>query len=483
MITLQRMFGTCGIRKKFSTYDRSEQTFTPNMALRLGEAIGTAIKSGKVVIGRDIRTAAVAIEYAIISGLVSTGCKVFTIGMVTTPTLAMSIDFLDADCGVMITASHNPAEYIGVKLWNRGGLGFSPEQEEEIEQIYQNRDFIRKNYNELGSVTQIYGINDKHIANIMKMVQYKCEDRKFNVIVDPGNGSASEIGPKLLSELGLDFITLNSQPDGTFPGRDSEPSPTNLEDLRLFIQHSPKIQMGIAFDGDADRVVFLDERGQIVEPIRILTFLAKEYIESTYPDPKKRPHLAVVTPVNSSGVIESVLEPMGVVVYRTKVGDINVSQAMVKYNAFLGGENCGVYIWPEYTNHKAPDSLATIAILLKYLSKYDCSFSELLVDIPEFPYIKTSIELEEDIYFTEQDYLKIADSLENKLKQAGYSNFKRTTVDGLHLQFNNGWVLIRKSGTTPILRITAESQSTVEETKKLIQISREAVKNLIPIKE
>lgn len=106
--------------KKFSTYDKSEQTFTPNMALRLGEAIGTAINSGKVVIGRDIRTAALAIEYAIISGLVSTGCKVYTIGMVTTPTLAMSIDFLDADCGVMITASHNPPEYIGVKLWNKG---------------------------------------------------------------------------------------------------------------------------------------------------------------------------------------------------------------------------------------------------------------------------------------------------------------------------------------------------------------------------
>ncbi|WP_457558223.1 phosphoglucosamine mutase [Candidatus Harpocratesius sp.] len=476
------MFGTCGIRKKFSTYDKSEQTFTPNMALRLGEAIGTAINSGKVVIGRDIRTAALAIEYAIISGLVSTGCKVYTIGMVTTPTLAMSIDFLDADCGVMITASHNPPEYIGVKLWNKGGLGFSPEQEAEIETIYNKRAFVRKEYNELGVVTQIFGINDRHIEHIMKRIQYHCKDDHFTVIVDPGNGSASEIGPKLLSALGLDFITLNSQPDGTFPGRLSEPSPKNLEDLRLFIQHSPKIQMGIAFDGDADRVVFLDENGNVVEPIRILTFLAKEYINSKYPNLSSRPPLSVVTPVNSSGVIEAVLEPLGVNVYRTKVGDINVSQAMLKYNAFLGGENCGVYIWPEKTDHKAPDSLATIAILLKYLSHYKCKFSELFVDIPEFPYLKKNVELEKDLHFRSQDYLTIAKKLEKNLEQAGYSNFKRTLVDGVHLRFESGWILIRKSGTTPILRITAESQTTMNETEKLVQIGIDTVNSLIPLK-
>ncbi|MCF2140913.1 MAG: phosphoglucosamine mutase [Candidatus Lokiarchaeota archaeon] len=476
------MFGTCGIRKKFSTYDKSEQTFTPNMALRLGEAIGTAINSGKVVIGRDIRTAALAIEYAIISGLVSTGCKVYTIGMVTTPTLAMSIDFLDADCGVMITASHNPPEYIGVKLWNKGGLGFSPEQEAEIETIYNERAFVRKEYNRLGTVTQIFGINDRHIEHIMKRIQYHCEDDHFTVIVDPGNGSASEIGPKLLSALGLDFITLNSQPDGTFPGRLSEPSPKNLEDLRLFIQHSSKIQMGIAFDGDADRVVFLDEKGNVVEPIRILTFLAKEYINSKYPTKSSRPQLSVVTPVNSSGVIEAVLEPLGVNVYRTKVGDINVSQAMLKNNAFLGGENCGVYIWPEKTDHKAPDSLATIAILLKYLSHYKCKFSELFADIPEFPYLKKNVELEEDLHFRSQDYLTIAEKLENNLKKAGYSDFKRTLVDGVHLRFKGGWILIRKSGTTPILRITAESQTSMNETEKLVQIGIDTVNSLIPLK-
>ncbi len=475
------MFGTCGIRKKFSTYDKSEKSFTPNMALRLGEAIGTAIGSGNVVIGRDIRTAAVAIEYAITSGLVSTGCKVYTIGMVTTPTLAMSIDYLEADCGVMITASHNPPEYIGVKLWNKEGLGYSSEQEEEIEEIYQNRAFLHKKWDELGSVVQIHGINEVHIRKIMKNIEYRCKDRSFNIIVDPGNGSASEIGPKLLSQLGLEFITLNSQPDGTFPGRMSEPSSKNLEDLRLFIQHSKKIQMGIAFDGDADRVVFLNEDGEVVEPIRILTFLAQEYIKTTYPDPANRPPLAIVTPVNSSGVIEHVLEPMGVSIHRTKVGDINVSQAMLKYDAFLGGENCGVYIWPQFTCHKAPDSLAAIVMLLKYLSKYDYKFSKVMKDIPEFPYIKKGYELEEDIIFSDENYLTIAEKLEEALKTNGYTNFRRTMVDGVHIRFDGGWILVRKSGTTPILRITAETQSSNGETEKVIALGKGVIGSLVSL--
>ncbi|MHA1520878.1 MAG: phosphoglucosamine mutase [Promethearchaeota archaeon] len=477
------MFGTCGIRKKFSTYDKSEKNFTPNMALRLGEAIGTAIGSGSVVIGRDTRTAAVAIEYAITSGLVSTGCKVYTIGMVTTPTLAMSIDYLEADCGVMITASHNPPEYIGVKLWNKEGLGYSSDQEVEIENIYQNRAFLHKKWNELGSVIQIHGINEVHINHIMKNIDYRCEDRSFNLIVDPGNGSASEIGPKLLSRLGLEFITLNSQPDGTFPGRMSEPSSKNLKDLRVFIQHSEKIKMGIAFDGDADRVVFLDEEGNVVEPIRILTFLAKEYINSTYPDPSKRPPLAIVTPVNSSGVIEHVLEPMGVKVFRTKVGDINVSQAMLKHDAVMGGENCGVYIWPKFTKHKAPDSLAAIVIMLKYIAKYKYCFKDALIEIPEFPYIKKGYELEQDMNLSEQDYLTIAEKLEEKLKTNGYENLRRTLVDGVHIRFDGGWILVRKSGTTPIIRITAETQSSNGDTEKVIALGKEVIQSLISIKD
>ena len=141
------MFGTCGIRKIYSSYDRSEKTFTPSMALRLGLALGTYLQAHgqkKVVIGRDFRTTGLPVQLALTSGLMSSGCQVFTIGEITTPTLCMAIDYLNSSCGVMITASHNPPEYQGIKIFGKKGLGYSPEQEQEIEIIYQKRAFISK---------------------------------------------------------------------------------------------------------------------------------------------------------------------------------------------------------------------------------------------------------------------------------------------------------------------------------------------------
>ena len=133
------MFGTSGIRKIFAPYGSDKKQFTPSTALSLGLAIGSYVKGKTVVIGRDIRTTAIPIELALNSGLISAGCKVLTLGMVTTPTLCLSMKFLDADCGIMITASHNTPEYIGIKLWNPSGLGFTPEQELDVENIYKKK--------------------------------------------------------------------------------------------------------------------------------------------------------------------------------------------------------------------------------------------------------------------------------------------------------------------------------------------------------
>ena len=478
------MFGTCGIRKIYSSYDKSEKTFTPSMALRLGLALGTVIESGKVVIGRDVRVTSEAIQLAITSGLMSSGCKVFTIGVVSTPTLCMSIDYLNADMGIMITASHNPPEYIGVKLFNNGGLGFSPEQEQEVEKVYQNRAFNSKPWNEQGSVAEVQRINDTHIRKILRLTNYEnhaIRNRKY--IIDPGNGSASIIGPMLINQMGLRYITLNSQPDGTFPGRLSEPSKKNLTDLCKFIELSKEIDVGIAFDGDADRVVFVNENGKIVESIRVMAFLAREYILKNYPDPSSRKNLSVITPVNSSGVIEHILEPMGVKVHRTKVGDINVSIAMQKYGSFFGSENCGVFIFPEFSGHQGPDTLMAIAILLQYLGKYEKSFSELFEDIPIFPYIQRELHLVHDRIFTDEDYKKFAELIIPELEKAGYHNFRKNLIDGLHIRFDEGWVLVRKSGTTPIMRLTGESKTDLSESERIIKTAQEVISSLIEIKK
>ncbi len=477
------MFGTCGIRKIYSSYDKSEMTFTPSMALRLGIALGTFMngKSQKVVIGRDVRTTSKAIEYAIVSGLMSSGCNVLTVGMVTTPTLCMSIDYLHVDIGVMITASHNPPQYIGVKLFGPAGLGLSPEEEQEIEKIYQERLFISKAWNQQGSVAEVQRIDEVHVNRILKLTHFKCE-RDIKIIMDPGNGSGSYIGPMLLNRMGLKYITLNSQQDGTFPGRFSEPSKKNLKDLIHFVSISKDVDIGIAFDGDADRVVFVDEKGNIIEPIRILTFLAREYVKENCVNNDKKNSLSVVTPVNSSGVIEHVLEPMGVRVHRTKVGDINVSHAMNKFNGFMGGENCGVYIQPEFSGHNGPDTLMAIVLLIKYFMKYNVKISELIKDIPEFPYSKHELHLKEDRLFSLKDYNEILMQLVPELEKAGFSNFQETFVDGLHVRFDQGWILIRKSGTTPIMRLTVEGHNQ-EITENIQIIGEKIIKQLIGIIE
>ncbi|MFW9867790.1 MAG: phosphoglucosamine mutase, partial [Candidatus Thorarchaeota archaeon] len=224
------IFGTSGIRRVFQNYSESDVMFTPQMALDVGLALGTYLKGkSTVTIGKDIRTSALPIEHALISGIISTGCNVKTLGIVTTPTLAMSSKFLDADAAVMITASHNTPEYIGLKLWNPSGIGYSPEQEEEISRIYNNKDFLQINWDEVGKVTQVNDINDIHILNITN--QTKFDGSGINIIVDPGNGSSCEIVPKLLSSYNVDIMTINAQMDGRFPGRHSEPSKQNLQQI------------------------------------------------------------------------------------------------------------------------------------------------------------------------------------------------------------------------------------------------------------
>ena len=186
------------------------------------------------MIGKDIRTSALPIEYALISGLVSTGCKVITLGVVTTPTLAMSLSYLNAAGGVMITASHNTPEYIGLKLWNPSGLGYSPAQEEELERIFNEKTFQNIKWYDIGKVTQVNDINDTHIADITSKILFKGNNLK--VIVDPGNGSGCDIVPKFLTSYDINIVTINANMDGRFPGRASEPSEENLRQISKFLK-------------------------------------------------------------------------------------------------------------------------------------------------------------------------------------------------------------------------------------------------------
>ncbi|MFX0042044.1 MAG: phosphoglucosamine mutase [Candidatus Hodarchaeota archaeon] len=466
------IFGTSGIRKVFQNYSESDLMFTPQMALDVGLALGSYLKSNcTVVIGKDIRMSALPIEYALISGIISTGCNVKTLGIVTTPTLAASLRFLNADAGVMITASHNTPEYIGLKLWNPSGVGFSPEQEIEISRIFDEKDFIQIKYDQIGKITQINDINDIHITEITSKIQF--DGSKLNAIVDPGNGSGCDIVPKLLSTYNINIMTINSQMDGRFPGRHSEPNKENLIQISKYLKISPEEDIGIALDGDADRVIFLDENGDIIDPIRLLALMAKHYIKENQL-PKEE--LKVITPINSSSLIEDVLKPLGCEVIRTEVGDIKVALALQEKGGFLGGETSGTYIWPNF--HYGPDSIVTIAYILQMIISTGRSLKELLKDIPQYPYYATKFKLKEDIPFTEEIHQKIIDEIKECLDDLGKSITNINRMDGCRFDLDDGWLLIRRSGTSPYLRISGESTIDINNSIEMNNVAREKMEKL-----
>ncbi|MFX0104236.1 MAG: phosphoglucosamine mutase [Candidatus Hodarchaeota archaeon] len=466
------IFGTSGIRRVFQNYSESDLMFTPQMALDLGLSLGTYLKSGStIVIGKDIRTSALPIEHALISGLISSGCNVKTLGIVTTPTLAASLHFLDAEAGVMITASHNTPEYIGLKLWNPSGVGYSHEQEIEISRIYDEKNFINIEFDQIGKVTQVNDINDIHISEILKEIRF--DGSNLNAIVDPGNGSGCDIVPKLLSTYNLNIMTINSQMDGRFPGRHSEPNKENLIQLSKFLKISPQRDIGIALDGDADRVIFLDESGEIIDPIRLLALMARQYIQE---NTLNKDEMKVVTPVNSSSLIEDVLNPLSCEVIRTEVGDIKVALALQKFGGFLGGETSGTYIWPKF--HYGPDSIVTIATIIQMITKSGKSLNELLEDIPEYPYYATKFKLLQDIPFTEEIHQKIINEMNDSFDNLGKEKVNINRLDGCRFDYEDGWLLIRRSGTSPYLRISGESTKDINSSIEMNNIAMKKMQKL-----
>jgi phosphoglucosamine mutase len=467
------IFGTSGIRRIFQNYSESDLMFTPQMALEVGLALGTYLNGGIVVIGKDIRTSALPIEYALISGLVSTGCKVITLGVVTTPTLAMSLRYLNAAGGVMITASHNTPEYIGLKLWNPSGLGYSPAQEEELERIFNEKTFNNIKWYNIGKVTQVNDINDTHISDITNKILFK--GNNLSVIVDPGNGSGCDIVPKLLTSYDINIVTLNANMDGRFPGRASEPSEENLRQISIFLKSSEQNDIGIALDGDGDRVIFLDEDGEIVDPIRLLALLAKYEIEENESLTSKK-DFKVSTPINSSGLIEDVLHPLDCEVIRTEVGDIKVAIALKEQGGFLGGETSGTYIWPNF--HYGPDSIITIAKVLQMIVNKGKRLNELLNEIPEYPYYRNQFRLKRDIPFTSEINQKIIGAMKDLFNSLDKKTEKINQLDGCRFDFDDGWILIRRSGTSPYLRISGESNISLDESIKLNKLTEAKMREI-----
>lgn len=426
------MFGSSGIR------GIANREITPQFALNFGLAVGSIYT--EVMIGHDPRISAEMIENAVVSGLLSAGSKVIKIGMAPTPTLALASR--DYGCGIMVTASHNPAQYIGMKIF-KNGMSFGTKEQKEIKDIVKKETFRYANWEKTGNLS----VNGTALKDHSETILENTRSASLKVVVDCGCGAASELTPYVLREMGCKVITLNSQPDGNFPGREPEPVIDNLDVLRSTVK-TTNADLGIAHDGDADRMMAVDNKGHFVSGDKMLAFFAMR-------EAKK----AIAVPVDTSRVIDDFL--YGIKISHTKVGDVYVAEELGKINGEFGGEASGAWIFPRISF--CPDGIFAAARLVEIV-EMEGDFSELLGSIPEYPVKRAAFPCEDK----EKAMVQIA----QKLKELG----EITTLDGVRVDLEEGWILIRPSGTEPKLRITVESQSKCDE---LYNTASEIVKRAI----
>ena len=435
-----RLFGTNGVRGIVN------QELTAELALRLAMSLGTLTR-GTVAVGRDTRVSGSMLSHAAIAGLLATGCKVINLGIAPTPTVQYYVRD-NADAGIVITASHNPREYNGLKLIAGDGTEFGSEGELAVEDVYFKGAPKLADWCETGELSNANVIPAYIEAIIGKVNTPGIKKRGFVLAVDTGCGAGSIVTPFLLSKLNCKVTTINAQIDGTFPSRNPEPTEDVLTDLgKLIIANGA--DLGVAHDGDADRAVFIDERGNFVDEDVLLAIIVKHVLSK-----KVGP---VVTPVSSSQRIVDVAEAAGSHVIWTPVGSIYVARMMMQVNAVIGGEGNGGIIFPEHQYCR--DGAMTVAKVLEIMTERHKKISELVKEIPKRYMDKTRVTCRDRDATMQQ----IRSSVEGNID----------TTDGVKIWYDDGWLLIRPSGTEPIIRIFVEA-----ETKRRASVLLEAGKQL-----
>lgn len=422
----EKLFGTSGIRGLIGS------EVTCELALNVGKSLAYYLgNQGTVVIGYDTRTTNQMLDQAICAGLLESGVDVVKIGMVPTPLVGYATEKLDADAGIMLTASHNPSQYNGIKLWNKNGMAYTQAQERKIEEIYANRDYISVSWENVGKLSVNEEIKGQYIDDLVDMVDIK---KGLKVVVDCASGAGSEISPLVFRKAGCEVTTLNSQPDGFFPGRNPEPNAENLQTLMKTVV-AIGADLGIAHDGDADRMITVDEKGNISPFDSLLALISKEFEGD------------IVTTVDAGLCMD---ESVKGEVLRTPVGDVNVAEVIIERDASFGGEPSGTWLHPDFC--MCPDGILSGLRMAEIVSR-DGKLSELLAQIPQYPNIR------EKITCSKEAKVKVMENMQDLLKDAFDDIVDVNSLDGVRLTFSDdSWVLVRPSGTEDYIRITLESR-------------------------
>ena len=429
------------------------EDLTEEVAELIGLAYGTMLgNKGLTVVGRDVRIGGDVLARGIARGLSKAGCDVLELGVVTTPMVYFSTIHFKADGGVQVTASHNPPEWNGFKLVKPGGATLSAGAGmEELKDRVLNRRF--KEAEKPGKIEKA----DIIAPYIDFMASRFRLEHGLRIAIDYSNGATAIVFPKLAEKLRLEVIAINDTPDGRFPGHLPEPTEETLKDLQKLVKESD-VDFGVGFDGDGDRVVFVDDRGEII-PGDITLAIYVKHLE------KKG---KVVFDVSSSSALMEVIREKGCEPVEMRVGRAFILNAVRELNAVIGGEKSNHFYFPEIWGFD--DAIYATLRMAEIISKTGKKLSELVDEIPRYPSIPIRT-------FECPDELKgkVVELIAEHYKKLG---LKVNTIDGVKAYFDDGWVLVRQSNTMPQVKMTAEAK-TEKRLKEIVEEAEGLIKETI----
>ncbi|MFC1752043.1 phosphoglucosamine mutase [Thermoproteota archaeon] len=432
------------------------ETLTPDLALKAGKAFGTLIGKGPVILGGDTRISYLMVKQALVSGLMSVGTDIMDIGQVPTPTVQQMIRYHRAQGGVVITASHNPIMWNGIKLMNHEGSFINEQDFDAFLNFFRADELPLSSWDELGQVhcdsQSIY----YHVDRILEVIDpVSIRFSGLKVLVDANNGTGALANPILLDRLGVEYEILNPEPNGRF-AHDPEPLEKNLSQIKKQMAKGG-YDIGFVQDADADRLVILDENGRFIGEDYSFGFCV-DYLLSQETARKK----TLVVNLSTSKLLEWIAEKYGAQILYSKIGEAHVTQMLKQSKAQVGGEGNGGIIFPKIGWGR--DSLVGITVALKYLADSKKKVSEIVAAYPRYVMVrdKVSISNKEEI-----------GACLNKVEKA-YRGYSINMLDGLKISLDDGWIHVRPSNTEPIIRIFIEAKD-----DKQAEIILNEVKNII----
>jgi len=455
------MVGVAGVRGLVGT------DLTPEVVARWAAAFGTWAKSGKVVLGRDARTSGPMFARAATAGLMSVGCDVIDVGLVTTPTVQLAVEHHRAAGGIILTASHNPIEWNALKFVGPDGIYLGVDAGARVAALARDENIGRAGYDGIGEVTADRDSIARHLDALLKLRALDVKAirrRRFRVALDTVRGAGGVVMPELLDRLGCRVAAINLEPDGHFP-RPPEPLPEHLKQLGALVRRH-KADVGIAVDPDVDRLALVDERGKAIGEDYTLAFAVRAVLGgksvgrlagSKRLTGKPANRRVVVCNLSTSLVVEDAARDCGATVVRSPVGEAHVARTIIAHRAAIGGEGNGGVMYPPL--HVGRDAPLAAAFVLALLTRERRTVSELVASAPRYSIVKDKVSRGPRL-----------DPVYEGLRRA-FAEAAVDTQDGLRLAWPDRWLHVRPSNTEPIIRLIAEAP-TVADAQRLIDEGR-----------